>query len=174
MKKTALILFILAAFMFVAIPQTQGATGKATVNANQRAGAQIKTKYFELTIPAGWFMPQPVKEQPNKGISAVFAPEDGKLAITINVMPVPISAKEIATQTAANMTKTGLKTSQATEKNGFWVIDIEGKAKGQAWFGSNGKNCSVITVFGANLASANDILEVLKGTDAKLFPRKIE
>lgn len=173
MKKTAFCLLVLTAFIFAGHSQPEAAATKAPVSENQRAGAQIKTKYFELTIPAGWFMPQPVKQRPNDGISAVFAPENGKMAMTINVMPAPVSAQEIAKQTVAQMIKSGLKATEPVEKNGFWVVDVEGKAKGRAWFGADGTLCSIITIFGSDVAAANEILGAVKGADARLIPKSI-
>jgi len=172
MKKMVAFCAVVIAAMLMALPVSHAAARKAPAAPTeiQQAGSVIKTKYFNLTIPQGWMMPQPVKQQPRDGISAVFASEKGNVAITINVMQVALSAKEIAAQTAANMQKSGLKTTPPVEKNGFWVIDVEGKAKGNAWFGSNGKICAVTTVFGYDTAAANALLGSIQEADAKLIP----
>lgn len=171
MKKFTLLIAFFAALLLAGAPQTDAAARKGANAADiQKAGTEVKTKYFELAIPDGWIMPQPVKQQPNDGVSAVFATEKGNVAITLNVMNVPMDAREIATQTAANMNKTGLKTTEPVENGGLWAIDIEGKAKGKAWFGSNGKICAVTTIFGADVKLADELLKAIKTENKGLFP----
>lgn len=139
----------------------------------KNAGETVETPYFSVTIPAGWYMPEPVKKQPLDGISAVFATTSGTMALAISIMKAGMTAKELAQQTAANMAKTGLKITTPRKKGGFWQIDIKGQANGEGWFGANGKFCSVITLFGKNFADANVFLSALATEYPELFPRKV-
>lgn len=173
MRKSAVMFVMLAVFCLGSAINADCAASKALAAGSQeiqKSGSVVKTKYFELTIPEGWMMPQPAKQQPRDGVSAVFASEKGNIAVTINVMQASMPAEEIARQTAANMQKTGLKTTPPVEKNGMWVIDIEGKAKGNAWFGSDGKFCSVTTIFGTDVNEANKLLQAIKTGYSGLFP----
>lgn len=174
MRKTALCLLLLAAFSFAGLPQAQAAPNRAPMGEAQKAGTQVKTKYFDLTIPSGWLMSQPAKQLPgNDSLFTAFTKEKDNMGMTISVLAAPNSAKEIAEHTAAQMAKNGLKTTQPREKNGFWMVGIDGKAKGEAWFGADGKVCSIITMFGEDLSQANEILGALKGANVSLFPKSI-
>lgn len=160
-------IFISLCLIYLLAATAQAATQPTPA---EKAGATVVTPYFEVTIPNGWIMPYPVKKQPMDGVSTVFATDSGNPAVTINVMKAGMEAKVLAEQTAANMEKSGLKTSKPKESGGLWVVDISGPAKGQAWFGADGTYCSVITLLGTNYAVANDFLKHVKSKLKKLFP----
>lgn len=167
-------LMVIAAALVLTLAGLTDASAARKMETAAKAGEEVKTDYFAVTIPNGWIMAAPVKKQPNNGVSTVFATESGNMAVTINVMPAPLGGKEIAEQTAKNMNKSGLKTTPPEEKDGLWLVNIDGKGKkGVALFGSNGKLCSVTIIFGAKLETANELFKNIKADDPALFPKSI-
>lgn len=171
MQRKLLFIFALALCLFLFARQSMAA---AETDEIVKAGAEVKTKYFSLVIPDGWLMPHSVREIANSSVSAVFAKENSRLAIAINIIKADAPAKEMAAITAANMRKTGIKTTEPVEQNGLWVMRLEGKAMGKAWFGANNGLCSVTSIFGSDLKPANRLLESIKDAPAGLLPANVE
>lgn len=161
---TALILMIFSLF----------GDADAASRKRQTRPSEISTDFFSLTLPKGWKMLKPVKTHPNGDLSAVFVPDDASLAVTINIIHVKESARIIATTTADNIEKTGFTATTPKEENGLWQFDIKGKANGRAWFGSNGKICAIVLMFGANYPQANALLANLKPKDPAIFPANVD
>lgn len=163
-----IIALFLAIFCFSAPPAfSAGARQKP-----QASGNTVKTDYFSLKIPAGWIMPQPVKKQPGDGLSAAFGLEKGDCVVTLNVMKVSLPAEELATQTAANMRKTGLEVSAPKNDNGFWAFKLSGKANGQALFGCDSGLCAATIIMGNSAENAAELLGAIKPIKPGLFPQK--
>lgn len=152
-------------------------SGPARVKApplKEMGGQKVETKYFNLVIPQGWSMPIPVKNMPMDGISALFGSMKGDLAITINVLQAPFSAKEMATQTMENMRKGGLKTGPLEKKDNLYYVRISGKASGIAWFGAKDGLAAATLVLGKDEEKANELLAALKPIKPGLFPKSVK
>lgn len=103
---------------------------------------------------------------------ALFANAKDGSAVTITVVNNGMSAKDLAAQTVANMKKGGLSPSEPVEKDGLYVTTFtQGKGKGMAWFGANGKEFAVTMIVGSSLDNGKALLKGLKPVDAKLFPK---
>ncbi len=133
--------------------------------------AEVKTKYFSIDLPADWTQPQPVQEAQGS-LVALFANSKDGSAVTITVVANPMSAKDVAAQTVANMKSGGMSPSDPVEKDGLYETSFsQGPGKGMSWFGSNGKEFAVTTVLGSSLDSGRALLKGLKPVDASLFPK---
>ena len=177
MRRIIPLLMLTALFVSGTIIQAE-AKGKAT--GAVKAGTEVKTDYFEITIPDGWMMPQPAKTLPNGAVSAVFASTDKKMAVAVTAMKAEMDAKTIAEQTTANMRKGGMTTTEPVEKDGFYTAEMQPKvkkapnAKGLAIFGANGKECTVTIITGTDMQKANELLSALKPLDGARFPTKVQ
>lgn len=166
-------LFMLAAMLFFGVNAMAAAKGKAEI---VKAGAEVKTAFFEVTIPQGWMMPAPVRDMPNGAVAAVFATENRQVAVAITAMKAEMDAKTIAEQTAVNMRKGNMEATDPVEKNGFYVVEMQPKAKkdpkavGIAIFGSNGKECTVTTITGTDVKKADELLGAIKPLNGVKFP----
>lgn len=133
--------------------------------------AEVKTKYFSIDLPADWTQPQPVQEG-NGALMAIFQSKKDGSAVTVTVVANPMSAKDVATQTAANMKQGGVTVSDPVEKDGVYECTFsQGQGKGVSYFASNGKEFSVTTVLGPNTDTGTELLKKFKPADAKLFPK---
>ena len=133
--------------------------------------ADISTEYFTLDLPSGWTQPQPVQSN-NGTVIAVVQNPAAQCAVSITVTPVPLPAKELATQTLANMKTGGFTVSEPVASGNIYSGEFSnGPAKGISYFGSNGTCGSVITVLGSSTDAGKALLkEHFKTKDAKLFP----
>lgn len=171
-------LLMLAALLVLGTSMQADAKGKAADAV--KAGTEVKTAYFEITIPDGWMMPQTAQKMPNGAVSAVFASADKKMAVAVNAMKADMDAKTIAEQTAANMRKSGMTTTEPVEKDGFYMVEMQPKvrkdpnARGLALFGSNGKECTVTIITGTDMQKANELLGALKPLNGAKFPAKVQ
>lgn len=136
-----------------------------------KAGAEITTPYFSLVIPRGWYMPAEIREQPNGGISAVFALADGDLAITLNIMPVAVDIPAMARKIAEDMRSKGLEASALQKSGNMQFMRIEGRINGEIWFGANGSLSAFTMLFGKDLKRARELLGALKPVESGLFPK---
>lgn len=143
------------------------AAGNAPV---KKPGEEVRTDFFSLVLPAGWSMPIPMKSQANGAISCAFVCDKGEPAVAINVLPAPVSGKQLAELMSADMRKNGMKTGQIKESGKLWIMNIEGRTKGTGWFGSNGEVCAATMIFGQSPERANALLKALKTEDRSLFP----
>ncbi|WP_337464223.1 hypothetical protein [Desulfovibrio sp.] len=92
--------------------------------------------------------------------------------ITVAVTPVPLSAKDLAIQTIANMKAAGFTTTEPVASGDSYVGEFsKEQVKGVSYFSANGKLGSVITIMGASLDAGKKMLkDNLKPADSKLFP----
>lgn len=177
MRRSIPLLMLTVLFVFGTTIQAES---KGNATGVVKAGTEVKTSYFEITIPDGWMMPQPVRKMANGAVSAVFASENKKMAVAITAMNAAMDAKTIAEQTAANMRKGGMTTTEPVEKDGFYMVEMQPKvrknpnAKGLAIFGSNGKECTVTTITGTDMQKANELLGALKPLNGAKFPGKVQ
>ncbi|WP_300907127.1 hypothetical protein [uncultured Desulfovibrio sp.] len=153
------------------ISLTLAAVALAASLAVPAQAAEVKTKYFSIDLPADWTQPQPVQEAQGS-LVALFANSKDGSAVTITVVANPMSAKDVAAQTVANMKSGGMSPSDPVEKDGLYETSFsQGPGKGMSWFGSNGKEFAVTTVLGSSLDSGRALLKGLKPVDASLFPK---
>lgn len=131
----------------------------------------ITTEYFNVVLPQGWIMPEKISKKP-QGMSAVFANKRTGMAVTVNVLTVPVSASDLANQTIKNMRSGGLKPGKAEKIGNLYRVKISGKASGEAWFGSNGQICAATVILGAkpDLKVANEFFAAFRPKDPNLFP----
>lgn len=156
---------------FGRISLTLAAVALAASLAVPAQAAEVKTKYFSIDLPADWTQPQPVQEAQGS-LVALFANSKDGSAVTITVVANPMSAKDVAAQTVANMKSGGMSPSDPVEKDGLYETSFsQGPGKGMSWFGSNGKEFAVTTVLGSSLDSGRALLKGLKPVDASLFPK---
>lgn len=139
--------------------------------ASAALAAEVKTDYFTLNLPSGWTQPQPV--QSAQGATMVIIQNAAEqTVVTVAVMPVPLSAKDLATQTLTNMKAAGFTVSEPVASGDSYVGEFsKDPAKGVNYFTSNGKLGSVITIMGNSLDGGKKMLEDnFKPADSKLFP----
>ena len=72
---------------------------------------EVKTDHFTLNLPSGWTQPQPVQSAQGATM-AILQNAAEQTVITVAVTPVPLSAKDLAIQTIANMKAAGFTTSE--------------------------------------------------------------
>ncbi len=132
---------------------------------------EVKTDYFTITLSDGWTQPKP-SQSANGMVSTILPYPDGKGAVSITVTPVPLSAKELASQTLNNMKSGGFTVSEPIASGDSYIGEFSQKqAKGVSYFSSNGKIGSVITIVGTDLNPGKAFLNKnFKSTDKKLFP----
>lgn len=176
MPKRAIIIFLV--FFISLMPAAEclaaQARNPATVQKGKnyaREGQTIKCEYFTVTIPAGWVMPEAIRRKPPV-LYAAFADKKSGIAITYNILNIPMSAKELAEITIKNMNASGLKTSQLKKSGNFYRLNITGKVSGEAWFASNGKICTATIVLGEkmNKKVPDVFMKAFNPVDKGLFP----
>ena len=117
---------------------------------------EVKTDHFTLNLPSGWTQPQPVQSAQGATM-AILQNAAEQTVITVAVTPVPLSAKDLAIQTIANMKAAGFTTTEPV-------------ASGDSYVGEFSKE-QVITIMGASLDAGKKMLkDNLKPADSKLFP----
>lgn len=139
--------------------------------ASTALAAEVKTDHFTLNLPSGWTQPQPVQSAQGATM-AILQNAAEQTVITVAVTPVPLSAKDLAIQTIANMKAAGFTTSEPVASGDSYVGEFsKDKAKGISYFCSNGKIGSVITIVGASVEAGKKLLkDNFKPLDSKLFP----
>ena len=132
---------------------------------------EVKTDHFTLNLPSGWTQPQPVQSAQGATM-AILQNAAEQTVITVAVTPVPLSAKDLAIQTIANMKAAGFTTSEPVASGDSYVGEFsKEQVKGVSYFSAHGKLGSVITIMGASLDAGKKMLkDNLKPADSKLFP----
>lgn len=142
--------------------------------ASAALAAEVKTDYFTLNLPSGWTQPQPVQPvQSAQGATmAILQNAAEQTVVTVAVTPVPLSAKDLATQTLTNMKAAGFTVSEPVASGDSYMGEFsKEQVKGISYFSANGKLGSVITIMGASLDAGKKMLkDNLKPVDSKLFP----
>lgn len=132
---------------------------------------EVTTEYFSLTIPKGWSMPVAPRKMPNSGMTVVFGRMSQDLAVSMNVMKTPMTAREIGESTIANMKKGGMNVGPLEEKNGLWETTLsKGNGKGKAWFGAADGVAAVTIVTGNDVEKANEIFSAIQPKIKGIFP----
>lgn len=132
---------------------------------------EVKTDHFTLNLPSGWTQPQPVQSAQGATM-AILQNAAEQTVITVAVTPVPLSAKDLAIQTIANMKAAGFTTTEPVASGDSYVGEFsKEQVKGVSYFSANGKLGSVITIIGTDTKPGKDFLNKnFKASDAKLFP----
>ena len=132
---------------------------------------EVRTDHFTLNLPSGWTQPQPVQSAQGATM-AILQNAAEQTVVTVAVTPVPLSAKDLAIQTIANMKAAGFTTSEPVASGDSYVGEFsKEQVKGISYFSANGKLGSVITIMGASLDAGKKMLkDNLKPADSKLFP----
>ena len=133
--------------------------------------AEVKTDYFTLNLPSGWTQPQPVQSAQGATM-AILQNAAEQTVVTVAVTPVPLSAKDLATQTLTNMKAAGFTVSEPVASGDSYMGEFsKEQVKGISYFSANGKLGSVMTIMGASLDAGKKMLkDNLKPVDSKLFP----
>lgn len=139
--------------------------------ASAALAAEVKTDHFTLNLPSGWTQPQPVQSAQGATM-AILQNAAEQTVVTVTITPVPLPAKDLATQTLANMKAAGFTVSEPVASGDTYVGEFsKDQAKGISYFSANGKLGSVITIMGASLDAGKKMLkDNLKPADSKLFP----
>ena len=132
---------------------------------------EVKNDYFTLNVSDGWTMPEPAQSV-NGAVFAIVQYPDGLGAVSVTVTPVPLSAKELAAQTLANMKSGGFTVSEPVASGDSYIGEFsQAQARGVSYFTANGKVGSVITIVGVNIDDGKKFLNKnFKALDARLFP----
>ena len=132
---------------------------------------EVRTDHFTLNLPSGWTQPQPVQSAQGATM-AILQNAAEQTVVTVAVTPVPLSAKDLAIQTIANMKAAGFTTTEPVASGDSYVGEFsKEQVKGVSYFSANGKLGSVITIMGASLDAGKKMLkDNLKPADSKLFP----
>ena len=122
---------------------------------------EVKTDHFTLNLPSGWTQPQPVQSAQGATM-AILQNAAEQTVITVAVTPVPLSAKDLAIQTIANMKAAGFTTSEPVASGDSYVGEFsKEQVRGVSYFSANGKLGSVITIMGASLDAGKKMLAVI-------------
>lgn len=133
--------------------------------------AEVKTDYFTLDLPSGWMQPQPVQAAQG-AIMATFQNTAEQTIVTVAITPVPLSAKDLATQAVTNMKAAGFTVVEPVASGDSYVGEFsKEQIKGVSYFSANGKLGSIITIMGTSLDAGKKLLkDNFKPSDSKLFP----
>lgn len=136
------------------------------------SAAQIENKYFSVDLPEGWEELKLPKKQANPGLTLMFANKKINCAVSVSCDGTEMGAKEIAEMTRAKMKEGGLPMGPMEEKDGIYSYEMrKDPAKGWAFYGANGKEVAVITVWAKNLDAAKPFFDALKPADPAIFPK---
>lgn len=133
---------------------------------------EIKTENFVFTVPDSW---EHTTAQ-SQGVDMVVMQEKASNTImTITLTPVAMSAKDFATQSAANMKNGGFDVSELSPIGDSYMLTLKKQGMtGVTYMSSNGKAASAIMVLAASPASIEKARELLKKgfkpLDAALYP----
>lgn len=165
--------FKLLTIVFLLLFATFANAAPAAKNKAKSANA-VTSAYFSADLPPGWFMPEKISEKP-RAISAVFANKPTGMAITVNVLLVPVPAKDLAEQTIKKMNASGLNTGKPQKVGSLYKVPLTGKANGEAWFGSNGQICAATVILGKKMDAkvANEFFAAFRPKDPELFPARL-
>ena len=132
---------------------------------------EIKTDYFTLNLPEGWTQPQPVQSA-NGAVIALAQNSADKSVLSIAITPVPLPAKDVASQTLANMKAGGITVSDPVQSGDSYVAEFtQNQSKGVGYFTSNGKVNSVVIIIGSTTDTGKELMnKQFKPADVKLFP----
>ncbi len=137
---------------------------------------EISNDYFSLNVPDGW--QKTISPTQANGAMVVLAqnPKE-KLAVSVSITPVKMSARQLAEATAHNMQSGGWTVSAPVQQGNSFTIDCQQQGKnifGVSYFTSNGERGSVVTILGPSASQIAKgklfVQENLKPADAKLFP----
>lgn len=90
---------------------------------------EVKTDHFTLNLPSGWTQPQPVQSAQGATM-AILQNAAEQTVITVAVTPVPLSAKDLAIQTIANMKAAGFTTSEPVASGDSYVGEFSKSRSG--------------------------------------------
>lgn len=133
------------------------------------AGSSVKTEFFEIKIPEGWMMPQPVKNRP-QAISAVFANDRADLVVTFNIMHANLSTADFVNGAVENMRNGRIIVAGPKKKNDFSILEISSPIKGEGWFICKEGLCSATMIMGGSAQAAQPVFKALKTSHPDLFP----
>lgn len=81
---------------------------------------EVRTDHFTLNLPSGWTQPQPVQSAQGATM-AILQNAAEQTVVTVAVTPVPLSAKDLAIQTIANMKAAGFTTTEPVASGDSYV-----------------------------------------------------
>ncbi|HJD96311.1 hypothetical protein [Mailhella massiliensis] len=125
-----------------------------------------------LNVPDSW---EHTTAQ-SQGVDMVLLQEKASNTImTITLTPIAMSAKDFATQSAANMKNGGFTVSEVSPIGNAYMVTLQKQGMtGVTYMGSNGKAASAIMVLSASPDSIEKAKELLKKgfkpLDPDLYP----
>lgn len=140
-----------------------------------KSGQPVKTKYFSVTLPAGWVMPEQIKNRPG-GLGCVFLHPKSVNTVNLTILDIPEKTDKFAKWVADSMKKSGLKTGKLEKAGAFYRIPINDKAKGEGWFACDGKTCASTVILGEKLdkGAVNSFLSAFRPVSQSIFPKKMK
>ena len=99
--------------------------------ASAALAAEVKTDHFTLNLPSGWTQPQPVQSAQGATM-AILQNAAEQTVVTVAVTPVPLSAKDLATQTIANMKAAGFTVSEPVAAIPMWGNSPRSRSRASA------------------------------------------
>lgn len=136
------------------------------------ATAEIKNKYLAIDLPAGWEeVKMPSSNAP--GLTLMFANKKLNCAVSLSIADTDQSAKDAVMMTREQMQKNPkFQLGELEEKDGLFTYSITQKpATGWVYYGSNGKQLAITTIWSPKLENAREFFEALKPVDPALFPK---
>lgn len=156
---------LLCAALCVAVPSYAAeAGGKDTA---------IDNSWYSLKLANGWQKIDMPAAPGTNSLSVLVVNQALKSGASITTFTNPLTSKELADTTVTNMKASGAKVGDLNEKDGIYSTTFDkGKEKGEIYFGANGKECAVISVFGNSLQDVKDFLKALepKPSSKDIFP----
>lgn len=133
---------------------------------------EIKNDWFSLTLPAGWEELKVPNQPAMPGVNLMLVNKEKNCFASIAVAPGMNSAKAAADNAVAAMRKQKVKIDDPVEVDGIYQLPVtRGAAKGTAYFGSNGKDGGIVTVFGDGGGAIKELFSKFVPVDPAMFPK---
>lgn len=131
----------------------------------------VENKYFSLPLPSGWEQ-EPVKDNMDTaGAPLIFVNRSRDCVVGISIAENAESAREAADKAQADMPGRNLECGPMAENGGIYSFSVKsGKANGNFYYASNGKELCVVTIWGSP-DMAKSLFAALKPADPALFPK---
>lgn len=133
---------------------------------------QFDNQWFKLTLPAGWEEIKIPNQPQVPGVNLMFANKEKNCFVSFAVAPGMNSAKAAADNAVAQMRKQKIKIQDPVEENGLYKVPVtRANTKGVAYFGSDGKDGAIVTMFGDAEPTFKELFANFKPVDPAMFPK---
>ena len=170
-----LALFVLSPILLASNNFAATKTLPAPTKNYAKSGQPVKTKYFSVTLPSGWVMPEQIKSRQG-GLTCVFLHPKSMNTVNLSIFDIPEKTDKFAKYVADTMKKSGLKTGKLEKVGALYRIPINDKAKGEGWFACDGKTCVSSVILGEKLdkGAVNSFLSAFRPVSQTIFPKKMK